>query len=126
MTKTTVRTAVGLLLGVTLLLLASSPAPAEGDFDGKWTMNANGWTFVLRIQQNGDTITGTMRGINNDERNKIEGKIDGNKITFTRDNGQEYRGFLFTDDPSGKGAAKLAMAGTARSGEDHFGWYATR
>jgi hypothetical protein len=92
-------------------------------------MNANGWTFVLKIEQDGDSFTGTMTGINNDQKSKVEGKIKGKKITFTRDDGdQKYEGYLFVEDPSDKGAVKLAMAGFAVNGDDgdRFGWYATR
>jgi hypothetical protein len=53
------------------------------------------------------------------------GEIKGYEITFTRDNGQEYRGFLLADDPTGK-ANKQAMAGLAKSGDAEFAWYATR
>ena len=63
------------------LLLGGSTARAD-DFDGKWTVNANGWTFVLKITQKGDTITGNMNGINNTEKQKIEGKIKNTAITF--------------------------------------------
>jgi hypothetical protein len=127
MCKASVRTCAGLLLAAAVLLVGSQCARAdEGDLDGKWTMNANGWKFALKIEQDGDNFTGTMTGINNDDKSKIEGKIKGKKITFTRDNGQKYEGFLFVEDPTGKDVTKKAMAGVAVNDEDHFGWYATR
>jgi hypothetical protein len=128
MGKTFVSTCAALLGAVVLLLAAGPCAHADGDLEGKWTMNANGWTFVLKIKQDGNSFTGTMHGINNDDRSKIEGKIEGKKITFTRDNSQKYRGFLFVEDPTGKDNTKNAMAGVAvnEGDEDHFGWYATR
>lgn len=126
MGKTTVRTAAELLSGVVLLLLVGAEARAN-DFDGKWTMNANGWTFVLNIKQEGDRITGTMRGLNNDDKGTISGKIKGNEITFTRSGGsQQYRGYLFVDDPTKKGDTKKGMAGVAKDGDNQWGWYATR
>ena len=112
------------LLSVVLLLFVGRPAHA-GDFDGTWIINANGWTFTLKIEEKDDTITGTMTGINNDQTSKIEGKIKGNEITFTRDNNQEYRGFLLTDDPTSK-TNKLTIAGTFKAGETEAGWYAKR
>jgi hypothetical protein len=128
MSRTSVPTCAGFLVAAVLLLTTGPCARADGDFEGKWTMNANGWTFVLKIEQDGDKITGTMTGINNDQKSKIEGKVEGKKITFTRDDFQKYRGFLFVDDPTGKDNTKKAMAGVAVNdgNDDNFGWYATR
>ena len=125
MKSASVRAGVALVLAVACVLLGGPSARADGDFDGKWTMNANSWTFVLEIHQDGEAIKGPMTGINNDGKSTIEGKVDGKKITFTRDNGQEYVGYLFVDDPAMRGS-KLAMAGTAKDGDNPFGWYANR
>jgi hypothetical protein len=125
MERAPARAAALLLLATAALLLGPRPARADGDFDGKRTMNANGWTFVLELHQNGDAVTGSMTGINNDGKSTVEGKINGKEIRFTRDNGQEYKGYLFVDDPAGRGS-KLGMAGTAKAGDDPFGWFATR
>jgi hypothetical protein len=112
-------------LGAMVLVAGVASARAE-DMSGAWVMNANGWKFTLKIEQNDDTITGTMTGINNDQTSKIEGKVSGNKITFTRvGEGQEYEGYLLNDDPTKK-ATDQAMAGIAKSGDASFGWYATR
>jgi len=111
---------------VSVVLLAGAAAARAEDFGGAWVMNANGWKFTLKIEQTDDTITGTMTGINNDQTSKIEGKVSGNKITFTRvGEGQEYEGYLLNDDPTKK-AADQAVAGVAKSGDTTFGWYATR
>jgi hypothetical protein len=116
-------TSVRFLLVTASLLMGSALARAD-DFDGKWVMNANGWKFTLTIEQKGDTVTGTMTGINNDQKSNIEGTVKGNEITFTRD-GQEYRGYLLNDDPTGK-ANNQVMAGIFKSGDNRAGWYATR
>src|SRR5262245_42710704 len=85
-------------------LLAGAASTRADDFSGAWVMNANGWKFTLKIEQKDDTVTGTMTGINNDQTSKIEGKVSGNKITFTRvGEGQEYEGYLLNDDPTKKG-----------------------
>jgi hypothetical protein len=115
---------VRFLLGIAFLLLAASTLRA-GDFDGIWIMNANGWTFTLKLEEKDGNVTGTMTGINNDQKSTVEGKITGNKITFTRDQDQEYHGYLFVDDPTGK-ANKQAVAGGFKSGDNHAGWYAKR
>ena len=83
-------------------------------------MNTNGWKFTLKIEQNDDTVTGTMTGINNDQTSKIEGKVNGNKITFARvGEGQEYEGYLLNDDPTKKGN-NHAVAGIAKNGRRKF------
>src|SRR5262245_23896038 len=98
MSKNVAGTGRRFAIGAVVLLLAGATARA-GDFDGTWIMNANGWTFTLKLEQKDDgTVSGTMTGINNDQRNTVEGKVNGKEITFTRDNGQEYHGFLFVDD----------------------------
>jgi hypothetical protein len=109
-----------------VVLLVGAAAVRADDFSGTWVMNANGWKFTLKIEQKDDTITGTMTGINNEQTSKIEGKIEGNKITFTRVcEGQEYEGYLLNDDPT-KQANNQAVAGTAKTGGVTFGWYANR
>jgi hypothetical protein len=57
---------VRFLLGIAFLLLAASTLRA-GDFDGIWIMNANGWTFTLKLEEKDGYVTGTMTGINNDQ-----------------------------------------------------------
>jgi len=124
MNRQTVRIATWIVLAAAFLLLAS-PLARAGDFEGAWIMNANGWTFTLKLEEKDGAVTGTMTGINNDQRNTVEGKINGKEITFKRDNGQEYVGYLLVDDPTGK-TNKLVMAGTFKAGEDQCGWYAKR
>ena len=110
-----------------VLLLAGAGAARADDFSGAWVLNANGWKFTLKIEQKDDAITGTMTGINNDQVSKIEGKVSGNKITFTRvGEGQEYEGYLLNDDPTKK-ANEQAVAGVGKKTDDtRFGWYAKR
>jgi hypothetical protein len=119
------RGSLSLCVAVLFLLSGTGAARAE-DFSGAWVMNANGWKFTLKIEQKDDAITGTMTGINNDQTSRIEGKISGNKITFSRvGEGQEYEGYLLNDDPTRK-AADQAVAGVAKTGDVSFGWYAKR
>jgi hypothetical protein len=126
MQTSAIRSCVRFALVVAVLLAAAASARADEDFGGTWVMNANGWKFTLKIEQKDDTVTGTMTGINNDQTSKIEGKISGNKITFSRvDEGQEYEGYLLNGDPTNK-ANGQAVAGIAKSGDVSFGWYLTR
>jgi hypothetical protein len=124
MEKSTAGINVRFLIVIIVVMLVGGTGRA-GDFDGTWIMNANGWSFTLKLEQKDDTVTETMTGINNDQKSTIEGKVNGNEITFSRDNFQEYRGYLLVDDPTGK-TNKLTIAGTFKSGNDNSGWYAKR
>lgn len=116
------------LILVSLLLLMGATLACGDDFGGTWVMNANGWKFTLKTQQKDDVVIGTMTGINNDQSSKIEGKVNGNKITFTRTgdgDGQTYEGYLLNDDPTKRGNEQ-AIAGIAKARDVSFGWYAMR
>ena len=54
------------LLLTVLLAMAAWTAQAE-NFVGEWNMDANGWTFILRIQQQGNSISGQMLLVANRE-----------------------------------------------------------
>lgn len=111
---------------VSAVLFAGSALARADDFSGTWILNANGWKFTMKIEQKEDSITGILTGINNEQMSKIEGKVSGNKITFTRiGEGQEYEGYLLNDDPTKK-SSDQAVAGIAKAGETSFGWYAKR
>ena len=79
MEKIPVQNGIRFLSVMAALLLGGALARAD-DFDGSWIMNANGWKFTLKLEQKGDVVTGTMTGINNDQKSTIEGKIVGNEI----------------------------------------------
>jgi hypothetical protein len=96
-----------------------------GDFVGTWIMNANGWTFTLKLEETAGAVTGTMQGINNNQTSTVKGKIRGKGITFRRDHFQEYVGYLLVDDPTGK-TNEPTIAGIFKSGGDQAGWYAKR
>jgi hypothetical protein len=96
-----------------------------GDFAGTWIMNANGWTFTLKLEVTDGAVTGTMQGINNNQTSAVKGQIKGKGITFRRDHFQEYFGYLLVDDPTGK-TNELTIAGIFKSGGDQAGWYAKR
>jgi hypothetical protein len=96
-----------------------------GDFAGTWIMNANGWTFTLKLEVKESAVTGTMQGINNDQTSTVKGEIKGKRIVFRRDHFQEYVGYLLVDDPTGK-TNDLTVAGIFKSGGDQAGWYAKR
>jgi hypothetical protein len=98
------------------------PAGAQ-NFSGGWFMDANGWTFNLIIQQNGNQITGSMQAINsNNPASNISGSANGRAIAFTRlSNNQFYEGYLFERN-SGNMAGKFCHQGQIKCG----GWYARR
>jgi hypothetical protein len=103
------------------IFLVVVPAAAE-NFSGGWSMNANGWTFDLYIEQRGNEITGRMIPTNSSNpTSKISGSVNGRKINFIRINAkQEYEGYLFERD-------RGTMAGRfSHQGQMIYGWYARR
>jgi hypothetical protein len=88
-------------------------------------MDANGWTFIFKLEVNESAVAGTMQGINNDQTSTVKGKIKGKRIILRRDHFQEYVGYLLVDDPTGK-TNELTIAEIFKSGEDQAGWYARR
>jgi hypothetical protein len=48
-----------LSLAVVLVAMIALGAQAE-NFGGDWEMNGNGWTSILRTQQQGNSISGQM------------------------------------------------------------------
>lgn len=104
------------------------------NFSGEWAMHADGWMFILNIQQQGNTVTGTMTGSNNDQKSEIIGIVNGTEISFTRTGdaaGQQYKGYLFNGSfrnvPTNTDNNN-AVAGIAKPNNPgpSFGWYATR
>src|SRR6266849_4827344 len=102
MKKRCMHTSVRPLLVLAVLLLGHKMAHAD-DFSGAWVMNSNGWKYALKLEQKGDTVTGTRTGINNDQRDKFTGRIKGNVITFTLDGGEEFQGYLLDEGPAKTG-----------------------
>jgi len=103
--------AVGALAG-----LAGAPARADEKANAtgtwKWSFTTqNGQTFetTLKLKQDGDKLTGTVTGRNNQETEIKEGKVKGDEVSFqvTRErNGQsfttKYKGKLSGDSIKGK------------------------
>ncbi len=104
---------------------SAAPAPTKpgiADLTGQWDINANGDRGKMAItQQEGNRFSGTVYG-----EQLIDGRMDGNQVTFTRmwPSGfrQDYTGTL-TIGPDGK----ATIAGTftqQRTGK--YQWTATR
>ena len=96
------------LLFVVFLCLASVAgwASAQGSYRllGDWDHVGNGTRTILTVsRQSGNTFSGTMHG-----DPLIDGRIDGNRVTFTRkiSSTQYYTGTLSVD-----GAGRLRMDG---------------
>ena len=93
--------------------------------DGSWDLSMQGgngnFTQTLMIQQDGDTLKGTVKGRRGDS--PMTGKLDGNKIKFTvtrqTPNGErtlEYNGTVDGD----------TMKGTVAMGDNQREWTAKR
>ena len=96
-----VRTGLPALLCLVLLSLeVGEVRAASKDLQGTWLVNANGWTFTMRLSARGRGIAGTWDALNNSNpRTLINGTVAGNRIRFTRSahNGvkvQSYEGKL--------------------------------
>jgi len=103
--------ALGVLVGfVSTTARADEKANATGTW--KWSFTTqNGQTFetTLKLKQDGEKLTGTVTGRNNQETEIKEGKVKGDEVTFqvTRErNGQtftqKYKGKLSGDTIKGK------------------------
>jgi hypothetical protein len=77
-------------LGIVMLLLAAVAVAA--DLSGKWTGEVPGRqaagtaTFLFKVD--GDTLTGTMTGPQGREVQIQDGKVSGDKISFSTQGGQ--------------------------------------
>jgi hypothetical protein len=75
------------ILSCGLLCLALALTAAAADVSGKWSgtftpeNGDNGSAYVI-LKQSGSTITGTGGPDANDQWPGLQGKIDGNKVTF--------------------------------------------
>ncbi|HKS82905.1 MAG TPA: hypothetical protein VJR23_15485 [Candidatus Acidoferrales bacterium] len=109
-----------------LALAGSTPAQQAAKVDGSWDVsmtapNGNTFTQTVVFQQDGNNLKGTMKGRRGES--PVEGKVDGNKISFTvtRDtpNGErkiEYNGTVDGD----------SIKGTVKFGENERDWTAKR
>ena len=81
-----VRTGLPALLCLVLLSLeVGEVRAASKDLQGTWLVNANGWTFTMRLSARGRGIAGTWDALNNSNpRTLINGTVAGNRIRFTR------------------------------------------
>lgn len=114
------------VLALALALAIPAAAQQAAKVDGSWDVsmtapNGNTFTQTLVFQQDGNNLKGTMKGRRGDS--PVEGKVDGNKITFTvtRDtpNGErkiEYNGTVDGDSIKGK----------VKFGENERDWTAKR
>lgn len=126
-----------LFILICFLMLCTSQAYAV-DLTGNWYLNANGWKFLTKITQLGNTVSGTMTDINypNPGTTNISGTLtlisyDVYKIEFDRTLAdgttifQHYVGYLYNGTEAEKG-----MAGTfqpTRTNTDGiWGWYAEK
>jgi len=97
------------------------------DLSGRWSVNANGYTFRADITQKDQRITGTLTPINSQAAtSSIQGSFVGREINFVRATpgagSQQYHGYFFNGIETGKG-----MAGTFVSQDGlTYSWYATR
>jgi hypothetical protein len=108
------------------LIVRSAPVAT---FAGRWKMNADGFEFVLELEQQRDVLSGSMtsanRALNSEPPSKVEGAVRGREVVFRRITPglltQEFRGYIFNRS-DGK-----AMGGIFEfRNQWTYGWFATR
>ena len=67
----------GLLMSCDNSNSSNSPNDAGVNVTGNWTLNAEGQTSTLILNQNGDSLTGSMQGA------PLTGSINGNSISVS-------------------------------------------
>ncbi|MGD0438259.1 MAG: hypothetical protein ABSB86_17505 [Bryobacteraceae bacterium] len=86
-----------------LLAFVLATVALAADVSGKWTFETEGrngtMTNTLTLQASGGSLTGTISGGRGGDVNISDGKIDGDKISFTVV--REFRGNTFTTKYSG-------------------------
>ncbi len=101
----------------------------DTNFAGRWNVNADGFTFVLDLEQANGVVRGRMTPTApmppGSPPSTVEGSARGREIVFRRitpgELTQEYRGYIF-DVSSGH-----AMGGIFEHSQAWtYGWYATR
>src|SRR5689334_1810117 len=85
-------------IAATVLAVTTFAAAWAADATGKWTwtrnFNGNEVTQTLELKQDGEKLTGTISGRNNQKTEIKDGKIKENEISFNvvrERNGQEFK-----------------------------------
>ena len=94
-----------LVLG-TVVILATAITLVGADIEGKWALERQGaqgtQQTIFDFTVNGDVLTGTVSGGREGEAKIMEGKIDGNDLSFATVNTTEvrtqYRGKISGDE----------------------------
>ena len=104
--------ATGLVLGLMFSGARANTKAADATGTWKWTVTTqNGQTFepVLKLKQEGEKLTGTISGRNNNDIEIKDGKVKDGEVSFKvvrERNGQtftqEYKGKLEGDTIKGK------------------------
>jgi hypothetical protein len=75
------------ILGSILILIILSAAAMAGDITGTWagtmSMGDNQFTLTYSFKQDGGTLTGSVTPPNGDALPLSEGKVEGDKVSFT-------------------------------------------
>jgi len=97
---------VGVLVGLVATTARARDEKANVTGTWKWSFTGqNGQTFetTLKLKQDGEKLTGTVTGRNNQEIEIKDGKVSGDEVTFTVT--RERNGQTFTQKYKGKATA---------------------
>jgi len=111
---------VALLALAGLLLGCNSGSNAAGvDVSGTWTLNVDGETSSMTLQQNGDALSGSVQGA------PLTGSVNGNNISIT--SGFSGGPLLVADGTVDGLSMSGSYTATEAGGTQHTGtWSATK
>lgn len=113
------------VLGITLALCSAAFADDAAKVGGTWEITMQGRqgpiTNTLTIDQSGNTFKGTLKTMRGET--PVEGKVDGNKISFTIE--RETPNGKFTQEYSGTVDGD-SIKGTVKMGEREMDWTAKK
>jgi hypothetical protein len=70
-------------VGVLLLAVTAFAAPADGTWTGSLSTPNGDFAQVFKLKVDGEKLTGTMTGIDGSDVAIADGKVDGDKISFS-------------------------------------------
>ena len=112
---------LAMVLAMSLVALADDAAKVGGTWEMTMQGRQGPITNTLTIDQNGNAFKGTLKTMRGET--PVEGKIDGNKISFTIE--RDTPNGKFTQDFSGTVDGD-SIKGTVKMGEREMDWTAKK
>lgn len=120
-TITVLAVVLGMVLAMSMVVMADDAAKVGGTWEMTMQGRQGPITNTLTIEQSGDTFKGTLKTMRGET--PVEGKVDGNKVSFTIE--RETPNGKFTQDFSGTVDGD-SIKGTVKMGERELEWTAKK